>query len=212
MPGSGPGSGVSGIAVAATAAGALLVWSGLKGASVTQNLRLLLSGDKPSAATLLPVAGDVAETPGQTAGEAPGDPLPGDTGAASTSAAANQALARLSVALGHPSWAVGAQWQDWVSLWNRESGWNSLIMNPSSGAFGIAQALGHGGSGTSAVVPVVHYPGGSTAANVTVNEYPSAAANGGSALAQIQWGITYIAQTYGSPSAAWAHEVANGWY
>src|ERR1017187_10674069 len=37
-------SGVSGTAVAATAAGALLLWSGIKGASVTTALRDLLSG------------------------------------------------------------------------------------------------------------------------------------------------------------------------
>jgi hypothetical protein len=29
---------------------------------------------------------------------------------------------------------------------------------------------------------------------------------------QIQWGLDYIANRYGSPSAAWAHEIANNWY
>jgi cell wall-associated NlpC family hydrolase len=41
-------SGVSGPAVAATAAGALLIWSGLKGASITNSLRSLISGSPPS--------------------------------------------------------------------------------------------------------------------------------------------------------------------
>lgn len=58
MPGSGSGvSGVSGTAVAATAAGALLIWSGLKGASVSQALRSVLSGKKPSAANVNPISG-----------------------------------------------------------------------------------------------------------------------------------------------------------
>ena len=40
--------GVSGTAVAATAAGAVLLWSGIKGASVTSSLRSVLSGTKPT--------------------------------------------------------------------------------------------------------------------------------------------------------------------
>lgn len=29
---------------------------------------------------------------------------------------------------------------------------------------------------------------------------------------QIDWGLNYIKQRYGSPAMAWAHEVANNWY
>ncbi|HLM87610.1 MAG TPA: hypothetical protein VK284_01080 [Streptosporangiaceae bacterium] len=29
---------------------------------------------------------------------------------------------------------------------------------------------------------------------------------------QIIWGIGYIQATYGTPQAAWAHELAYGWY
>jgi hypothetical protein len=79
-----------------------------------------------------------------------------------------------------------------VSLWNRESGWSNTAENPSSGAYGIAQALGHG--------PTNQYPAGP--ANPPVS----------SASAQIAWGLSYIKQTYGSPSAAWAHEESEGWY
>jgi len=77
---------------------------------------------------------------------------------------------------------TGSQWQALYSLWMRESGWNPYAVNPSSGAAGIAQSLGHG------PVPL------------------------GNAAAQISWGLSYILQRYGSPSAAWAHEVAYGWY
>jgi len=34
----------------------------------------------------------------------------------------------------------------------------------------------------------------------------------GDAPAQIAWGLAYIAQRYGSPCAAWAHETADSWY
>lgn len=33
-----------------------------------------------------------------------------------------------------------------------------------------------------------------------------------SARTQILWGLGYIKSRYGSPSAAWAHEAAHGWY
>lgn len=56
MAGSGV-SGVSGTAVAATAAGGLLLWSGLKGASVSQSLRSVLSGTRPAAANVNPITG-----------------------------------------------------------------------------------------------------------------------------------------------------------
>jgi hypothetical protein len=71
-----------------------------------------------------------------------------------------------------------------VSLWNRESGWNSHAANP-SGAFGIPQAL----------------PGSKMGAGWQ-NDYK----------VQIRWGIGYIAARYGSPCGAWAHSNAVGSY
>jgi TP901 family phage tail tape measure protein len=80
------------------------------------------------------------------------------------------------------SWGPENQ-QPLVNLWNKESGWNPFAVNPSSGAYGIPQALGHG------------------------NVYAL-----GDAIAQINWGLNYIWQRYGTPIGAWAHEVANNWY
>jgi hypothetical protein len=75
-----------------------------------------------------------------------------------------------------------------VSLWNRESGWNTYASNPSSGAYGIPQAL----------------PGSKMA---------SAGADWATNPAtQIRWGLGYIQQVYGSPCAAWDHSQAVGWY
>lgn len=158
-------------------------------------LRSVLSGTKPAGTTALPIS-NPAGTTGGGGGTAPGA---GDTSAHSHTAAQNQNLARLSASVGHPTWIVGQEWQDWVSLWNQESGWDNLALNSNGGAFGIAQALGHGLPGT---------------AGKYGNQYPSRAANDGDALAQIQWGISYIAQQYGSPSAAWAHEMSTSphWY
>ena len=94
-----------------------------------------------------------------------------------------------SYANNYGSSLLGSQWSSaqmaaLVELWNRESGWRPNALNSSSGANGIPQELGHS-------VP----SGYSTNPEV-----------------QIQWGLQYIQQRYGTPEAAWAHETAYGWY
>jgi hypothetical protein len=89
--------------------------------------------------------------------------------------------------LGSFGWS-SSQFSCLVSLWNRESGWNTYASNPSSGAYGIPQAL----------------PGSKMA---------SAGADWATNPAtQIRWGLGYIQQVYGSPCAAWDHSQAVGWY
>ena len=73
-------------------------------------------------------------------------------------------------------------------LWERESGWDPAATNPASGAFGIPQAL-----------PAVKMA--SAGLDWAIDPYT-----------QIIWGIGYIHATYGTPQAAWAHELALGWY
>lgn len=82
---------------------------------------------------------------------------------------------------------TGAQWTALDQLWTRESGWNNTAQNPTSTAYGIAQFL----DSTWATV------GGSKTSDPTL---------------QIQYGLAYIRQRYGSPTAAWAHEQQMGWY
>ena len=69
-----------------------------------------------------------------------------------------------------------------------ESGWNVYASNPTSGAYGIPQALP-----------------GSKMASAGADWQTDAAT-------QIRWGLGYIQSTYGSPCGAWAHEQADGWY
>jgi hypothetical protein len=168
----------------------------VKGASVTTGLRDLLSGTKPAGANVNPIGtpsvaavGGTGASQGSAFPNAPSLPI-GDLGATGGTAAANQAIARLLAA--PYGWSTGAQWNALVALWNRESGWNNKAENSSSGAYGIAQALGHG----------------------PTNQYPAGPANPptSSASAQIAWGLSYIKSTYGSPVAAWAHENSAGWY
>ena len=81
------------------------------------------------------------------------------------------------------------QFGDLVKLWTKESDWNNEATNPGSGAYGIAQAL-----------PPTKYP------------KAAQAAGGSNPYDQIDWGLAYIKQTYGSIAAAWAHEQHYGWY
>jgi hypothetical protein len=73
-------------------------------------------------------------------------------------------------------------------LWQRESNWSITASNPTSGAYGIPQALP-----------------GSRMASAGPDWQTDAAT-------QIRWGLEYIKSTYGSPCAAWAHSQADGWY
>lgn len=175
---------VNGFSVAYTVAGGVILWSGVKGSSISDTFRSVLAGSTAPPVTEQ-IAGSSAAAAG--AGIAAG---PGDTSAHNAGAAANQATARILAA--PYGWSTGQQWADLVSLWNQESGWSNTARNPSSGAYGIAQALGHG--------PTNQYPAGP--ANPPVS----------SATAQIAWGLQYIKDRYGSPSAAWAHEQSAGWY
>jgi hypothetical protein len=86
------------------------------------------------------------------------------------------------------AWANTTQWACLENLWDHESGWRWNATNPSSGAYGIPQALP--GSKMGAV-------GGDWRTNP---------------VTQIKWGLQYIKSTYGSPCGAWSHSTSNGWY
>jgi cell wall-associated NlpC family hydrolase len=79
--------GVSGMAVAATAAGGVLVWSGIRGHRVSDTLRSLVSGQRPSSVTDQPVLASYTSSAGTT-GTTGTTGAPGATG----SAIANDAL------------------------------------------------------------------------------------------------------------------------
>ena len=73
-------------------------------------------------------------------------------------------------------------------LWAAESGWSVTATNPSTGAYGIPQAM----------------PGSKMAS--AGGDWQTDAAT------QIRWGLGYIRGSYGTVCAAWRHEQAYGWY
>lgn len=98
-----------------------------------------------------------------------------------------QAQAYAAGAAAQRGW-TGNDWDCLVKLWNRESRWLWYTENASSGAYGIPQSL----------------PADKMAA-FGANYRDDAAV-------QIDWGLWYIAQAYGSPSKAWQHSEQVGWY
>ncbi|MFC4531708.1 hypothetical protein [Sphaerisporangium dianthi] len=85
------------------------------------------------------------------------------------------------------AWPVN-QFRCLDSLWTRESNWNHRAQNPSSGAYGIPQAL----PGRK-MVGIGH--------DWRVNP-----------ATQIRWGLKYIKGRYGSPCGAWGHFRSHNWY
>ncbi|MCA0145169.1 transglycosylase SLT domain-containing protein [Blastococcus sp. LR1] len=73
------------------------------------------------------------------------------------------------------------------SLWGKESGWNPNAQNPSSTAYGIPQFLDSTWKGTGIAKTSDGYR-------------------------QIDAGLIYIENRFGSPCAAWSHSQSKGWY
>ncbi|MCK9794785.1 G5 domain-containing protein [Isoptericola sp. 4D.3] len=83
---------------------------------------------------------------------------------------------------------TGSEWTCLESLWTKESGWNASAANPSSGAYGIPQSL----------------PGSKMAS--AGSDWQTNPAT------QIEWGLGYIADVYGTPCGAWGHSQSVNWY
>ena len=105
------------------------------------------------------------------------------SGPAGGDAAANKALARRMF-----PWPA-SMWPSYDYLEMREAGYNRFARNPSSGAYGIPQAL-----------PPTKMP------------FAAQAAGGSHAGPQLSWMFNYIRGRYGNPVSAAAHERAYNWY
>jgi len=166
----------------AAGGGAILLWSGIKGHSWSHTLRDVVNGQPVGAADLPITTSPAAYTSGERQ-QAQAQFLPSGGG----TRAKNRAIGRtMAAAYG---WATGAEWAalDW--LWGTaESNWDNHARNPTSGAYGIPQALPPSKMGALANPPL------------------------SSAAAQIRWGLKYIKQVYGDPVRAAAFHRANNYY
>jgi hypothetical protein len=138
-------------------------------------------------------------------GGSSGSSAPAKAAGSAPSGISNAAAIQKAAALF--GWGKGTQWDCLTSVVNAESGGNPNALN-SSGAYGIAQALGHGQSGTGC---------GSTGRNQYGAEYglsksQAQEANCGNAYYQAFWMMGYIKAAYGNPCSAWKHEQDYHWY
>ncbi|MFD8570052.1 transglycosylase SLT domain-containing protein [Streptomyces sp. NPDC057694] len=81
-----------------------------------------------------------------------------------------------------------AQFGCFDKIVSRESGWDANATNASTGAYGLVQAL---------------------PANKMASSGSDWKTN---PETQIDWGVKYMNERYGSACGAWAHWQANGWY
>jgi resuscitation-promoting factor RpfB len=127
---------IKGASVAYAVVGGVLVYSGIKGSSISATVKSVLSGN-------LSVSNTEALTTGASAATgSAGSSTTTTGGATSNTATANQTLAKqLATQMGFPSWTTGQEWTDWVDLWDQESGWSITAANPTSDARGIAQNI-----------------------------------------------------------------------
>ena len=91
-----------------------------------------------------------------------------------------QAQAYARSVLGNYGWGSDQMDACLVPLWNGESGWRWNALNRSSGAYGIPQALPASKMASAGM------------------DYQTNAAT------QVNWGLSYIKSSYGSPCSAWA--------
>jgi hypothetical protein len=137
------------------------------------------SGKRPVLAvkgTPLPTATPSTAYGGGTGGGG-GDPVP-----------AGQAQQIAKAMLPSFGFSGAGQFNCLVNLWNRESHWNVHAGNPTSGAYGIPQALP-----------------GTKMASAGPNWHDDA-------RTQIKWGLGYIKSRYSTPCGGWAHFQSHNWY
>jgi hypothetical protein len=155
----------------------------------------------PSASASASPKPSTASTPSQAAAPAPAAVAPQAAAPAAPAAPPAPAAPVAPVAVDDPSgaqayaasilpsygWGQG-EMSALITLWNKESDWRTTATNASSGAYGIGQSL-----------PAEKMA--SEGADWQTN-YQT----------QIRWGLNYIKERYGSPSAAWSFHLAHNWY
>lgn len=179
---------VSGLAVAYTTLGGVLLWSGIKGETLAQTVKDIASG-KPPQSNQEPI-GSPTVSVGQgsassSSGSNPGSPPGAGNGCTASQTAANKTTGQLMA--GAYGWGSGAEWTALNNIVMAESGWCNNAQNPGSTAYGIGQFLD------------------STWASVGYHKSSDP-------ITQIAAMLAYIKQSYGDPIKAWAFHVANGYY
>jgi hypothetical protein len=138
----------SGVALGSIAVGALFAYAGIKGYSIPNTIKALISGQSPAGQSqATPVSGTVpASTTASTTA----------SGNVSTTAVSGSNEAVLQQVAAQFGW-TGAEWTALYNVEMAEAGFSLTAQNPSSGAYGMAQFINgaseyatYGGNSTTA--------------------------------------------------------------
>jgi hypothetical protein len=176
---------INGFTAGYTIAGGVILWSGIKGSSISDTFRSVLKGSTAPQVTEQ-ITGSAAAAQSASIPTTNNGGMQSITGnPTSATESANQATARLMAA--SYGWSTGQQWTALNNIVMSESGWSNTAQNPGSTAYGIFQFLDTTWATT----------GYSKSSDPVV---------------QIAAGLAYIKARYGSPVNAWNFHLANGWY
>jgi hypothetical protein len=174
---------VNGFSLAYTALGGVVLWSGIKGTTISSTFRGLLAGTPPTAdqeQITAPAAASAAAADLDTGTSIPGVTVgvPAGVAAGGGTPSANKALGLLLA--GSYGWAGSGQWPYLESGWEEESGWSQVAANDPSDPYDHAYGIPQANPGTKMASAG---PGWKT-----------------DPATQIRWGLAYIKSEYGSPS------------
>lgn len=195
---------INGVAIGSIAAGAIFVYGGIVGKSPLAALRAVVQGSSPASA---PTTQDIPQIPpGEPPSFGPDAANPGTQSAGIASGLSPQAA--LQTAAARYGWDKGPQWTALTNIEMNEAGFNPRATNPTSQAFGLAQALDHGTAKTQGTLSNMYGGFGLTTAQAV-------AANSGDPGTQALWMVNYIRSRYTNPVNAWAkyhHADGSNWY
>jgi hypothetical protein len=185
---------MNGPALGGLAIGSLLLYSAIKGKSILATSQAVISGQSPATVKKTqditsPVATDI--TIGTTGGGSP----------VSNTGSNKSILQRTAATFG---W-TGVQWTALDTIEIQEAGYSTTVKNASSGALGLAQALGHGKAGTAGTL-------GNEYGGYGLSDAQAKLANSGDAAMQSLWMCNYIKQVYNNPVAAEQFHLAHNYY
>ena len=154
-----------------------------------ENQAVTRTGDAPAPAAVAPAEVPAPAAPPAAAPAPAPEPAAAPAPAPAPVAVNDPAGAQAYAAgqLGSYGWAQG-QMPCLMKLWTKESDWETTATNPSSGAYGVVQSL-----------PAEKMA--SAGADYRTNY-----------RTQINWGLEYIKDRYGSPCGALNFHYANNWY
>jgi hypothetical protein len=190
---------IDGFGVFAIGVGAVFVYGGIKGYSPLKALENVIQGKNPNESqNTVSLTADTTNTGNNPASSIGGFATPSGSSNSSGQAALKQAAHAYG-------WDTGNEWQALNNVEMAEAGYSATARNPSSGALGMAQALGHGNSNTTGSL-------GNEYGGYGLSDTQAKEANSGNAYWQAVWMCNYIHSTYGDPIKAWEHEQSQHWY